>query len=141
MPLARFKQHLEQPLFAIPQNIAGLSFRPLLSRFIRPSKKSYVAFDETISKENNPLLPTAFLLGYDPHLILKKIDLKTEHDAIKKLQKAVEKDPIMRDFFQTGTTGKPLHIEIFALKEAIAELKDSLATFKIGIRTSGDLQI
>ena len=128
------KKRLGDLAFDLPQNVPHLSFRSLVSRFIRPSRASYTAFDKFIPKENmrphTVLLNNAFLLGYDPFLINRKADLKGSMDETRKNKKRLLEDPVTKEFFEAGAA-QPLHIEIFGLKEKITELEGNLAAFKI----------
>ena len=85
-----FCKRLESLCFSIPSNFQYLSFRTLLSFFIRPSKQSYQHYDLPI-KEFKPYqkqLSNAFLLGLDIDLSDKKMQLNKEID-IDNLEKQI----------------------------------------------------
>src|SRR5690606_18102572 len=93
--LDEYKELLALRIFKIPPETKFLSFRSLISRFVRPQKSSYNAYNKYINDEQdfNALINNAFLLGLDISLILKKHDLKDQYDSIEKMRKAVEHDP------------------------------------------------
>ena len=82
-------------------SIKYLKFRSVLSRFIRPSKKSYLSYDKPVPQEQPyaVLINTGFLLGFDENLIQQKLILKQGLDDFNNRRKRFEKDDIIKDFF------------------------------------------
>jgi uncharacterized protein YydD (DUF2326 family) len=130
-PLEEYKKLLALLVFRTPPETKFLSFRSLISRFVRPQKSSYNAYNQYINEEPdfNSLINNAFLLGLDFNLVLKKYDLKDQYDSIDKMRKAVEHDPIMKSFFDSEDDD--FEIDIVDLKEKIKKLEKSLLEFKV----------
>jgi uncharacterized protein YydD (DUF2326 family) len=130
--LDEYKELLALRIFRIPPETKFLSFRSLISRFVRPQKSSYNSYNQYINEEQdfNALINNAFLLGLDISLILKKYDLKDQYDSIEKMRKAVEHDPIMKSFFDSEDDDD-FEIDIVDLKEKIKKLEKSLSEFRV----------
>lgn len=79
--LKEFKKLLAYKLFNL-QEEGYISFRSLISRFIRYGKQSYNNATTFIRKEQEHvnLLNNSYLLGLDINYILKKIELKEKYD-------------------------------------------------------------
>ncbi len=121
--------------FNIPGNTKFISFRGLISRFIRPNKSSYNSYETFIAEETKSIYPqmlnNSFLLGLDILKAEKKYLLKKELDNIEKLKKNIEKDPIMRDFFDIDKKDKTIDTDIKFYKDKIKKLQNDIDTFKI----------
>ena len=117
-------------VFGITEPINFLTWRSLITRFLRPRKESYVHFDTTSSKETpySKLINTAYLLGLDIELIQKKKDLKTELDRIETMKTSLENDEIFKKYF---TQDKEVDIEIVDLEDKIKNLKNLLDAFQV----------
>jgi len=131
--LDNFKKTLEKEIFLLPENSKFISFRGLISRFIRPSKHSYVSYDTYIKDEDkNPmvqLINTAFLLGLDIQLILKKGELKEKFDNIIKLKSQIA-NPEFKLLFEAENE-KDVEIKIVDYETKIAKFKNNLSEFKV----------
>lgn len=130
--LEDYKNLLASLIFRIPPETKYLSFRSLISRFIRPQKSSYNSYNNYINDEQdfNALVNNAFLLGLDIDLIFKKHDLKDGYDSVEKMRKAVEHDPIMKSFFDSEGDDD-FEIDIVDLKEKIKKNEKALKEFKV----------
>lgn len=135
--LNEYNQYLGQKLFHnIPGNIKYLSFRSLISRFIRPKKSSYVSYDTFIGEEEKgsgyqKLLSNSYLLGLDIERVDEKYRLKCEFDDIKDKKKNIESDQIMKDFFRQEDGDKDIEIEIEFLDDRSRKLKKNVDSFKV----------
>ncbi len=129
--LEDYKNFLLSKSFALPKDSKYLSFRSLISRFIRPQKSSYNSYFDYIKDEQdfNELINNSFLLGLDTTLILKKYQLKDEYDGIEKMRKAIEDDPIMQTFFESEEDD--FEIDIVDLKQNIKRLETNLSQFRV----------
>jgi len=132
MKLADFRDEIGSKVFQIPSNIKYLTFRSLISRFIRPKKSSYVSYDNFVDEEQtyNCLLNNSFLLGLDVLLVSKKYDLKEEHDKVEEMKSHIEKDDILKAFFEQGRE-KDVEIEIVDLEQKIKRLDERLRSFVV----------
>jgi len=130
MAVRKFCATLETKVFAIPTPIKHLKFRPLLSRFIRPRKESYISFDSVRSRENpyEKLLCNAFLLGIEIDLITEKHRLKLERDRIKTFRENLNDDSVFLDFF---TENKNVEIELKDFDDKINQLTRDLKAFQV----------
>jgi uncharacterized protein YydD (DUF2326 family) len=141
MKLDEYKKFLEDRVFEIGPNLQ-LSFRSLISRFLRQGKGAYTKPEIFVPKEQayNCLLNNGFLLGLDPKLIKAKRDKKKELDDTFTKKQNFDKDPILHEFY-SGT--KDADLELQALDEKIAALDKNLAAFDVAedyhqIRTEAD---
>ena len=128
------KDKLADLIFSIPENSKFLTFRSLISRFIRGSKGSYVEYDRFIDEEQkNPLsqlMNNALLLGLETQKVLRKGQLKENLDKIKELKTNIENDNILRSFFGSENADE-FDLKVAELESKIKSIKASLTTFEI----------
>ena len=133
--LNTFKSKLSKEVFEIPEGSKYLTFRSLISRFIRGKRDGYIHYDRFIEGENkNPvsqLINNAFLLGLDIQKVLKKNDLKETYDKTEKLKKNIQKDPIIRSFFGANQSKEDVDLRIHDLKSRIKKIDGSLRNFEV----------
>lgn len=130
LSLNKYKDLIEARVFHIPPDIPGLTFRPLISKFIRPTSKSYVVPDATSSDyaPYEALIRNAFLLGLDTELISEKSKLRREFVDTEALIKSFEKDPVINEFFRGG---QDVDITIRDSQEEISRLEEELKRFEV----------
>ena len=130
--LAQFRTHLESKVFNLPQPVKFLTFRSLISRFIRPSKPSYSSYHNFVPKEQEytSLICNSFLLGLSHELIEKKHDLKDKIDEVEERKKAIEKDSIMKSFFAEDDDDD-IDINIVDISQKVEILQSRLNTFQV----------
>lgn len=130
LSLDAFRERLEKLLFKIEEPLANLTFRALISRFIRPMRGSYEAYDNFVPKEQPypQNLCNAFLLGLSPYLLARKYDLKRDLDDVQKLEKNISSDSIFKQFFNGG---KNVEVEIVNLEQQIRKLETNIKNFII----------
>jgi uncharacterized protein YydD (DUF2326 family) len=128
--LADFRDFLEREVFLISEPVKFLKFRSLISRFLRPKKSSYVSYDNFVVEEEDyaRLLNNAYLLGLDVGRVVNKFQLKERHDNIEELKKHIERDDILRAFFEQG---RDVEIDIVDLEERINSTEDRLKRFRV----------
>jgi uncharacterized protein YydD (DUF2326 family) len=127
--LKEFNKFLEGKLFRIKENTKYVSFRGLISRFIRTGEDGYITNDRYIKKEAPlaNLLNNAFLLGLDTDLVIKKAELREKEKNIAKL-KAQLNNPEFKALF--GTENKrDLEIKIVELESIIKRYRKSISEF------------
>lgn len=130
LTLTDFCSKLEKLCFEIPTGFQYLSFRSLLPFFIRPSKQSYINYDEP-TKTGTPYqkqLYNAFLLGLDVTLSQTKMDLKKQIDETNKLHKNIKNDPILKQFFEGYRDSS---LALADLNEKIEKIELDLQKFEI----------
>ena len=120
MKVSKYTNLLAEKVFGLSNvnKISNVSFRSLISRFIRRYKSSYNKYNTYIAKEKDyaKLVNNAFLLGIDTNLIQSKMKQKKEMAELQKTKKIVEKDPILKEYF---VGNEDLDIEITDLKDEI----------------------
>jgi len=129
--LKSLNEFLEQQSFQIPPEANGqLSFRSLISRFIRRRKEDYSDPRET-SSDNEPfttLIRNLFLLGLDISLAEKKYALRTRQTQLEAFEKNFKTDPYIREFY---TGNKDIVLQTSHLEELARELESDLADFQV----------
>jgi uncharacterized protein YydD (DUF2326 family) len=128
--LERFNKKMKTLCFTIPENISYLSFRSLLSFFIRPNKESYNLYNKPGKRETDyqAVLCNSLLLGLDVVLVQKKYEIRKEQERIKNLGKNFKKDYLLKDYF---TGNKDVALTLVDLEERIKKLDDDLNQFKV----------
>jgi uncharacterized protein YydD (DUF2326 family) len=130
LTLNDFCSKLEKLCFDIPPKFQYLSFRSLLPFFIRPSKQSYISYDDP-TKAGTPYqkqLYNAFLLGLDVTFSQAKMHLKKQIDDTEKLYKNIKNDPILKQFFEGY---KDSSLALADLNEKIETLELDLQKFEV----------
>jgi uncharacterized protein YydD (DUF2326 family) len=133
MSLADFRTKLAEKVFCIASPILNLTFRTLISRFIRPKRSSYDLYSDFI-KEEKPypkLLNNSYLLGLDITKVIRKNELKEEFDSIKDLGNKIQKDSFMRSFFMKDDASENVEIKIVELERKINNLQTNINNFVI----------
>lgn len=145
MKLSDFRSLMEKEIFGINEHINHLSFRSLISRFIRPSRSSYNKYDNYVPKEEDfpQLLNNSYLLGLDVNRIVKKYEMKEELDRVKDLGTKIQKDPVMLAFFMKDAANENIEIKIVELEKKITTIQHSIDNFVIAedynqIKTEAD---
>ncbi len=132
MVLKAYTDLLALKVFNIPPETKHITFRSLITRFIRPEKASYTSFDTFISaeKDSSKLINNSFLLGLDVFLILRKMELKDDYDKTEEMKKAIENDAIIKTFFEQ-TDDDDFEIDVVDLKQKIIKLENDLSRFQV----------
>lgn len=130
LSLNDFYSTLEKLCFEIPSGFKYLSFRSLLPFFIRPSKQSYINYNEPakIGSPYQKQIYNAFLLGLDITLSQTKMSLKKQIDETIKLHKNIQNDPILKQFFEGYRDSS---LALADLNEKIEKLELDLENFEV----------
>jgi uncharacterized protein YydD (DUF2326 family) len=131
-----FTNWLGRILFNLNDETGALSFRSLISRFIRPNRNSYSAYNKYIEDEDKKpaitLLNNAYLLGLSIDLILKKKILKEDIRKNKALREALKKnDAFVKNLLVTGTKTSTIDITITNLEASIKNLEVRINSLRI----------
>lgn len=130
--LTKFKAKLNEIIFNFSQgtSIAEVSFRSLISRFIRRSRASYTSYESYVKKESDyaTLINNSYLLGLDVGLIESKRDNRKKEEEFKKTKKTLEKDSIVKQYFQNNDDTE---LQILELKDQISEYDKIIKEYKI----------
>ncbi|MFC2307780.1 MAG: DUF2326 domain-containing protein [Bacteroidota bacterium] len=133
MSLADFRTSMAEKVFNLSKPINNLTYRSLISRFIRPKRSSYDLYSDFIKEEQaySKLLNNSYLLGLDIGKVIKKNELKDEFDSVRDLGIKIQKDPIMRSFFMKDSSFDNIEIKIVALEKKIEGLQTNINNFVI----------
>ncbi|MEM9338925.1 MAG: hypothetical protein AAGA66_09370, partial [Bacteroidota bacterium] len=125
-----FNKKLGMLLFDIPHNASQLTFRSLISFFVRPNKASYndVKNPKNINNKFQVQMINAFLLGLDVILVEEKYKLRQEKERIRKLVVNIKGDNYLKDFF---TGKKDVSLSKQELIEKIGQLETNLKDFNV----------
>lgn len=128
--ITKFRKLMEEKIIPENDKIAYLSFRSILSRFIRRSKSSYSKYNlfQVKESEYQKLINNGYLLGLNPRLIENKMQIKKEIDKLNNSKKAFEKDEVLKEYF---TNNEDLDILITDIKESIVDIEKELEEFKV----------
>lgn len=134
LSVTEFCKKLQSLCFNIPSDTKYLSFRSLIPFFIRPSKKSYVQYNEAeIVGTGAPYqkqLYNAFLLNLDVNLSQAKMQTKKEIATTNKLHDNIKNDLILRQFFE-GYQDQDSSLVLADLEEKIRKLEKDLKQFEV----------
>lgn len=128
--LTSYREFLMGKIFPMGKNYKELTYRSLISRFIRPSKESYVSYERIFGKAStySNLINASYLLGLSPEYIENKKQLKTTILDLNKEKRIYENDVRLKKIFSNGGD---LKITLVNLKQTIKKLEDKLNTFKV----------
>lgn len=129
--LKEYKEWLGNKLFNLNKyDIKYLTYRSLISRFIRPSKYSYDNYDKYIYKEKeySQNICNSYLLGLDVNLTNTKRELIESKKKISETKKIFEKDTTIKTFFEKD---EKIDVSIIDLEQNILKLENELKKFKI----------
>lgn len=130
LTLNDFCMKMQGLCFDIPADFQYLSYRSLLPFFLRPSKQSYINYDEPV-KSGSPYqkqLYNAFLLGLDVGFSQTKMKLKKEIDETNKRHTNIKNDPILKHFFKGYQDSS---LALADLNEKIEKLELDLKKFEV----------
>jgi uncharacterized protein YydD (DUF2326 family) len=129
--LKNLREWLFESSFETVSGVKGLTFRSLISQFIRSGRAAYERFDRADEGDAaNPyyaLVRNAYLLGLDLHLAEKKQSLRNRYNSLSKTMKQLETDPLFADIISEDKAG----IELVALREDAARLEERLRRFQV----------
>ena len=122
--LPKYSQQLEElGAFSMPaKSIPYLTFRSVLSFFLRPKSGSYVRYDRPQPewKDYQSVLCQSFLLGIDYHRAVQKHDQKKRLDDQLSLADRYKKDKDLREFYLGE---KNAEVELLELETKIKQLE------------------
>lgn len=125
-----FKYFMESDLFYFEDEYKGLTYRNLISRFMRIPPYGYLDWDQCKDKEqvDTKSLSSAFLLGLNTELAYEKVKLKEKIKQLNDNKKLIEKDEDIKDIV---TEGIDISISINNLKKEIDDLENNISQFNI----------
>ncbi|MEO1527076.1 MAG: DUF2326 domain-containing protein [Planctomycetota bacterium] len=129
--LDEYRTKLGSQLFGIGEEpIKYLTFRTLISLFLRQGKPAYVSYETSAKNERgySKQLRAAYLLGLNANLVDRKRELKEEKDRIKDIRGQFKKDSLLRDYFLGD---KDAGLELKDLEEETARLEAEATGFRV----------
>lgn len=125
-----FNKKMLDLCFDLSTSLKYVTWRTLISRFIRRDRSCYVNYDTFVKNEQpyTKLINNSYLLGINCDLISKKLELKAQKDSISKTEKALKNDPFFKQYYLGD---KDADIVITEKNEKINDLKDKLDKFEI----------
>ncbi|WP_252235530.1 DUF2326 domain-containing protein [Clostridium sp. CH2] len=125
----KFNEYMERLLFNCKTESNLLSFRNLISRFLRIPKKGYLSWDICKDKEQQEtaFICNALLLGINTDLIQKKIELKSKINELNKNKKIMKNNDDIKEIIK----GTDIGVNIKSLTREIDILKVKLEEFQI----------
>lgn len=133
MKVKAFNKMMGEKLFGLNEDDSFLSFRSLISRFIREGKAGYTTFNQFKTKEQAPtdLINTAYLLGLDVNRIIYKVRLKEEEDLLKQQEANLSKDPVMHTLLLGSERIDDIDLRLLDIQQQIDKLQDNIHNFVI----------
>jgi len=131
LTVSKLKEFLEVAAFESPLTTPHLTFRSIVSHFIRSNRSAYVDFRYAMEGESKEpygaMLRTAFLLGLDLKLAQTKHDLRNRKQKLKETLKQLEQEPLFAKLLAEDT----VDIELTALREQAVTLHEHLTGFRV----------
>lgn len=132
LSLRKFVEHLESlDIFKPPnEDVKSLTFRSLLTFFLRPKGASYLRYDHPQTKwtDYQSILCQSFLLGLDHHRADQKHKMKLRLDENVELADRYKKDKELKAFY---VGEKNAEVELLELGVEIARLEADLHAFRV----------
>ena len=129
--LKELRDFLDGVAFSERPAVSQVTFRALISRFIRSGKHAYNQFqyvhEGDLKQPYIAMLVTAFLLGLDLELAKRKHDQRKLQEQRTETLKQLEKDPL----FSTLLADNTLEFELLGLRDEAVRLSANLANFRV----------
>lgn len=133
MKVTSFNKKMGELVFGLTGSEQFLSYRTLITRFIRQGKSGYTSFDRFQPKETTPtdIVNTSYLLGLDVDRLLHKVQLKSDDDLLKTQEKNLSKDPVMRSLLLGTGRAEDIDLRLLDLDKQIEKLQVDINGFVI----------
>ncbi len=117
-------------LFKLTTRVKYLTYRSLMSVFIRQGKGAYLSFEQTSKNETvfTKQIRNTYLLGLDEALVSRKRELQEESQKLKDIQKQLRGDSLLREYF---VGDRDAQLELQDLDEDIGRLKERIGAFRV----------
>ncbi|MBC8579503.1 DUF2326 domain-containing protein [Zhenhengia yiwuensis] len=127
--LKEFNTWLENELLDNLNTESMVSFRNVISRFLRLPKDGYITWEKCKKKEQDDvsLLSNSFVLGLNTDVIENKIRIKEQLNDINKTRSIIKNDSSIKESLQ----GIDVGINLTTLKKDIEKLEEKISKFKI----------
>ncbi|MGL4569665.1 MAG: DUF2326 domain-containing protein [Clostridium sp.] len=126
--LKDYKEIMDEKLFPYESKYK-LSYRSLISRFIRMPLKGYVdwRFCKEKEEESVALISNSFFLGLNLDLIESKINIKSELNNLNTNKKIIINDENIKEIIK----GKNIGVNISSLEKDLSKLEVEIDNFQI----------
>ncbi len=126
-----FRDFLGNKLFPNTGTRKYLTYRTLISRFLRPKKESYISCDKIYIKEGEycELINLSYLLGLNPELVENKLKLRESYSEENKIGTFYKNDFRLKGLLEKG---QDIKIKIVNLRKDLEELESKLKEYKVG---------
>lgn len=129
LKLKDFNKYMENLIFNIENKTSALSYRNLISRFVRIPKEGYNTWNicKKDESQESALINNALLLGVDTVLIDNKSYIKDQINLLLKNKKTIKEDENIKDIIK----GADIGVNIASLTVEIEKIKGKIKKFKI----------
>lgn len=136
MSISKFTAFMGEICFPRIGNTPFLTFRALVSHFIRQGKEGYITFSRHIKRETDfqQLMSNAYLLGIDPDMVLTKKRVKSDIDKTKQTLKHIQSDDELSRYF--GAPDGKVSDDLEHLRAEIESLEKQISTFRFADKFS-----
>jgi len=121
-----YTKELGKMLFKLDEDLKNLTFRALISLFIRTGKLGYSSYKGKEKKDFETNLKVSYLLGLDYHKVIKKSDLKTKLDGLRQSKALFEENETLKSYYS-----KEIDIDLADLDQKINDLETNLKKFQV----------
>lgn len=134
LALKDFNKKMGSLVFNLDETMPYVSFRGLISRFIRPRKSSYSSYDSHIVKEK-PIIKqmnNSYLLGLELDYVREKFELREKQKSILAIKKNWETDPVIKNTMNSSDSDyRNIEINRVELEVKKKKLENNIKNFKL----------
>lgn len=134
LALKDFNKKMGSLVFNLDETMPYVSFRGLISRFIRPRKSSYSSYDSHIEKEK-PIIKqmnNSYLLGLELDYVREKFELREKQKSILAIKKNWETDPVIKNTMNSSDSDyRDIEINRVELEVKKKKLENNIKNFKL----------
>ena len=125
-----FQDKMQELSFPVIPSQKGLSFRSLISRFIRRYKVNYSKYYNYVKNEQpyNEVVVNSYLLGLDTNIVERKMTVKDITTTLNNAKKSLEQDKLLLEYFKGN---KDIKFQLTELKEQKEKLENQIQNFKV----------
>ena len=121
-------RHLGEKVFRLNQSQKHLSFRSLLSPFLRFGKSAYNNELKAQSGETEfqQKLRACYLMGIEVTLVRKKAELRDEQLSLEDIEKQFKRDSFLRDYYEGERSAE---LDLHKVNQKVSDLSKKLESF------------
>lgn len=128
--LTDFQDKMQELVFVDVPDQKGLSFRSLISRFIRRYKSNYSKYYNYVKNEQpyNEVVVNSYLLGLDSNIVERKMNVKDITTTLNNAKKSLKQDKLLLEYFKGN---KDIKFQLTELKEQKERFENQIQNFKV----------